>query len=296
MMRSMESHPPTHQFKAGISYILVAWLFFTVMTIMTRYTSATVPIATILLIQNIIGLLTLIPWVAKHGWGLLKTEHFGLILFRSLVSLIAIAFSYLAIQRTSLTNTMLFNNASPLWIPFVVLLWRKIPINHILWPGLIGGFIGIVLILQPSKELIHIGSVFALIAGVLQSVNMVSVRVLSYTERNHTVMFYYFLICSLACLPISLYEWAIPGSIECLELAFIGIFFALGQWCFVRAFNHAKASQLGPFNYSAVVFAVLIDWIFFGQIPDILSWIGIALVCAGGIWAIRFNQPVSKSN
>jgi drug/metabolite transporter (DMT)-like permease len=281
--------------KAGITYILIAWLFFTVMTIITRFASATVPIATILLFANLIGLASVIPWLSKHGWGLMRTERFGLILFRSLVSLSAIVFSFLAVQRTTLVDTMLFNNASPLWIPFVVLLWRKIPINHKLWPGLIGGFVGIILILQPGKGMIHLGSFFAIIAGFLQSFNMVSLRVLSYTERNHTVMFYYFLICSLACLPLSIYEWTMPGAKEWGEIALIGILFALGQWAFVRAFHHAKASQLGPFCYSAVVFAVLIDWGFFGQIPNLLSWIGIALVCAGGIWALRFNQPVAKT-
>ena len=285
-----------HHLKAGISYILIAWLFFTVMTIVTRFASATVPIATILLFSNLIGLASVIPWLSKHGWGLMRTERFGLILFRSFVSLFAIAFSFLAVQRTTLVNTMLFNNASPLWIPFVVLLWRKIPINHKLWPGLIGGFVGILLILQPGKEVIHLGSFFAIMAGILQSFNMVSLRVLSHTERNHTVMFYYFLICALACLPLSIYEWtAMPGAKEWGEVALIGILFTLGQWAFVRAFHHAKASHLGPFCYSAVVFAVLIDWGFFGQIPNLLSWIGIALVCAGGIWALRFNQPVAKT-
>src|SRR5579862_1335964 len=284
-----------HNYKAGITYILIAWLFFTVMTIITRYASETVPLVTILLMQNLIGLASVLPWLSKHGWGLLRTEHFGLILFRSLVSLSAIGLSYLAVQRTSLVNTMLFNNASPLWIPFVVLLWRKIPINHILWPGFIGGFVGIILILQPGKEVIQLGSLFAIAAGILQSFNMVSLRVLSYTERNHTVMFYYFLISSLACLPLSLYEWTLPGMGVWTEIACIGILFTVGQWCFVRAFHHAKASQLGPFCYSAVVFAVLIDWGLYGQIPSLLSWIGIALVCAGGIWAIRFNQPVPKA-
>jgi len=284
-----------HQLKAGISYILAAWLFFTLMTIVTRFVSVTVPIATILMFQNLIGLVTVLPWLSKHGWGLLRTDRFGLILFRSLVSLIAIAFSYLAVQRTSLLNTMLFNNASPLWIPFVVLVWRKIPINHALWPGLIGGFVGIIFILNPGKDLIQLGSFFALIAGFLQSFNMVSVRVLSYTERNHTVMFYYFLICSIACFPLSIYEWKMLNATEWGQIVLVGILFTLGQWAFVRAFHYAKASQLGPFCYSAVVFAVLIDWGLYGQIPSLWSWIGIALVCGGGIWAIMFNKPIEKT-
>ncbi len=284
-----------HNLKKGIIYILIAWLLFTLMTIATRYASVRISIPTVLLFQNAIGFISVLPWLGVHGWGLLHTERFGLILLRSLVSVVAIAFSFFAVQRTSLVDTMLLQNASPLWLPFVVLLWRKIPINHSLWPGLIGGFVGIVLILQPGKELIQLGSIFALIAGMLQSVNMVSLRLLSYTERNHTVMFYYFLISVLVSLPFSLYQWTTPNFKEWGEIALVGILFTLGQWAFMRAFHNAKASQLGPFCYSAVVFAVLIDWALYGQIPGLWTWIGIALVCAGGIWAIRFSTPVAKT-
>lgn len=288
-------HEQHHNVKAGIGHILVAWFFFTVMTIVTRYAGASgTPISVILLFTNLIGLISLSPWVYKHGWDLVRTDKSGLLLFRSLVSITAVAFSFLAVQNTSLVNTMLFQNASPLWIPFVVLLWRKIRINHKLWPGLIGGFIGIILILQPGKEVIQLGSFFAIIAGFLQSFNMVAIRVLSYTTRNHTVMFYYFLICSILCLPFAIFQWKPLSAAAWGETILVGVLFTLGQWAFVRAFHHAKASYLGPFCYSAVVFAILIDWGLYGQVPNIMSWLGIALVCTGGIWAIRYNQPVAK--
>lgn len=236
----------------------------------------------------------MLPWLGKHGWTLLRTDRPGLLLFRSLISLLAVYLGYLAVQRTSLVDTMLLNNTSPLWIPFVIWIWLKTPINHSLWPGLISGFIGIVLILQPGKEILQIGVLFALGAGVFQSMNMVSLRVLSYTERNHTVMFYYFLITSIVCLPLSIYEWVQPTWVVWIEILAVGLCFVLGQWAFVRAFHHAKASQLGPFCYSAVVYSILIEWILYNQAPGWVAWIGIALVCAGGIWAIRFSRPVTR--
>ena len=149
-MSDMDTTHRSH--KVGIVYILIAWLLFTFMTIIARFTSKTIPLASILFIQNLIGLITLIPWIQKHGWGLMRTRRFGLLLFRSMASISAIALSFLAVQRTSLVDTMLLNNSSPLWIPFVVLIWLKKPINHFLWPGLIAGFIGIVLILNPGKS------------------------------------------------------------------------------------------------------------------------------------------------
>lgn len=280
--------------KAGIVYILIAWLLFTVMTIVARFASKTASISTILLFQNLIGLVMILPWVKKHGWQLLCTKRFGLIFFRAIISLAAMWLSFLAIQRISLLNTMLFNNTSPIWIPFVVLVWLKIPIKHIIWPGLIGGFLGVILILQPGTNVLNAGTIFAIGAGLLQSINMISLRQLSYTERNHTVLFYYFLICSLLCLPMTIFEWTPLSPLVWTEIAAIGVVFFVGQWVFVRAFHHAKASELGPFSYAAVVYSVLIDWALYGQIPDLLAWIGIGLVCAGGIWTIKTSEPPPK--
>jgi len=282
----------SHQHAVGIGYMLIAWLLFTLMTIGTRFATKTVSIPTVLLFQNLIGLMTFLPWIKKHGWGLFQTKRFGLILFRSLISLISIWFSFTAVQKISLVNTMLFVNSSPLWIPFVVWIWLKIPMRHILWPGLIGGFLGIILILKPAAAVIQPGTLFALASGVLLSINMVSLRQLSHTEKEQTVLFYYFFICSLVCLPFTLLEWTAPTALVWGEIIAIGVCLALGQWAFVKAFHYAPASQLGPFCYAAVVYSVLIDWMLYGQTPDFLAWIGIGLVCAGGIWAIKCRAPL----
>ena len=273
-------------YKAGIAYILTAWWLFTLTTLIARFASQRISIATILLFQNAIGLLSVLPWLKKHGFDLLRTENFGLIAFRSLISLVAIALSFFAIKEISIVNTMLLTTTSPLWIPFIVRIWRKTPINHLIWPGLICGFLGIFLILRPGKEIYQLGALLALVAGILQGFNMISLRLLSYSVRNHTVMFYYFLICSIICIPLSLFTWIQPTTTEWIEIFAMGIFFTLGQWAFVRAFHHAKASQLGFFCYSAVVYSVILDWVLYAKVPDILSWIGILLVSLGGIWAM----------
>ena len=290
---SDESSRHLRHLLTGIGYFLTSWLFIAVMLLIVRAASKEVSTGTILFFQNIIGLATVLPWFGKHGWELVKTKRMGLISFRTMVSLVGILFSFLAVQRTSLVDTMLLNNTSPLWIPFVVLIWRKVPIQHMMWPGLLAGFIGVILVLQPGKDIIQIGALFAIGAGFLQSLNMVSLRLLSYTERNHTVLFYYFLICSLICAPFLFISWPARNLVLWGELVAIGICFAVAQWTFVRSFHFAKASQLGPFSYAAVVYSVFLDWGIYGQIPNLLGWIGIGLVCAGGIWAIRFARQAS---
>ena len=127
------------------------------------------------------------------------------------------------------------------------------------------------------------------------SIVMIAVRRLSYTDRHHSVLFYYFFIASVLCLPLSLYHWKSLNEIESIQVTAIGFLSAFGQWCFMRTFHHAKPSQLGPFCYMAVVNSGFIEWVIWGKVPDLLAWIGIALVCAGGIWSIRYSNPSEKT-
>jgi hypothetical protein len=85
--------------------------------------------------QNFISWLIIIPWIFLHGIHSLKTQRAGLIFVRSIGGLFAFAFLFMAVQRTSLVDAILLNNAAPLIVPFAVWIWLKIPINHKLWPG-----------------------------------------------------------------------------------------------------------------------------------------------------------------
>lgn len=246
----------------------------------------------ILMFQGFIGWILVLPWLYAHGWGTIRTERFGLLFFRSFVGgVIGFGLVFLAVQKISLVNAMLLNSAGPIFVPLVLRIWRKVPINHLLWPGVIGGFIGIALILQPTKSIINPGAFFALAAGIIMSFSIVTNRLLSYTERNHTVMFYYFGITAITCLPVSLYQWVWPSFWDWCGIIAIGILTMAMQWFNFRSYHFAKASVLGPFVYSSVVYSVIIDWAIYGAIPNLIAWIGIALVCAGGIWTILFNPP-----
>ncbi len=279
----------------GISYILFGMLLLSLLSLISRYTSKNVPISTILMFQGFIGLIFILPWLYAHGLESLKTKRFGLIFFRSFVGgIVGFTLVFLAVQKTTLVNTLLLANASPLYVPLVFWVWKKIPINHLLWPGVIGGFLGIAFILQPTREIVNIGALFALAAGVLGSINIVGNRLLSYTERNHTVIFYYFGITGLACLPVSLYQWVSPTLWDWGGILAIGILTAVMMWCNFRAFHFAKATVLGPFFYSSVIYSVILDWALYGEVPNFLAWIGIAFVCAGGIWTIFFSRPAAS--
>lgn len=291
MHSNVSQHPPFYHLKWGIVFILLAWLAFTIMATTSRIVTESVPVAIVIFFQNFISWLTIIPWIFLHGVGILKTKRFGLIAVRSIGGLFAFALLFLSVQRISLVDAILLNNAAPLIVPFAIWIWLKIPINHKLWPGILVGFLGIIFILKPGVGMFNSGAFYAIGAALCLSVVMIAVRLLSYTERHHTVLFYYFAIASALCLPFIFVFWQSMNVVQWAQIILIGLLSAFGQWCFMRAFHHGKPSQLSPFCYMAVVYSAFIEWILWGKIPDLFACLGILLVCMGGIWTIRLSKP-----
>jgi drug/metabolite transporter (DMT)-like permease len=294
MNRNMTAHAPHYHLKVGIGYILLTWLCFSLTSPLVRDVNKTVPMALILCTQGIVGLLSTLPWMFKHGRDSLKSENWGLILFRSICGLLNYLCLFLAMVHTTLVDTFLLANAAPLLLPFVCWIWLKKPIQHKLWPGLIGGFIGLILILKPGSEILNAGAFYALGNALITAIVMVTLRLLSYTTRSHTVLFYYFLITILMTLPLALYLGHIPNGIEWLELLGIALLSTLAQLFMIRSFHHASPTALGPFNYSAVVYAGALDWLLYGSKPDLFSLLGILLVICGGIWSIKQTQNTER--
>jgi drug/metabolite transporter (DMT)-like permease len=292
MISPPEPHPK--HLKKGIFFILLAFLCFTSMFAMSRFTAKLVSTPMILFFQSILCLPFMIPWVVKHGMESFKTRHFGLIFVRTCCGFISYGLTFLAVQKISLVNTMLLSNSAPLLVPFVIWIWMKVKINHRLWPGIFLGFIGIILILRPNREIFDLGAFYALGAAGAIAINILSLRLLAHAEKGHTVLLYYFGISTLLSLPLCILYWQ-PLSWEAAwQLVCIGILGAIGQFAYLKAFHYGKASQLSPFIYAAVIYAAFFDWALFGKIPDLLAVLGIVLVCGGGILTMVFSRPIKK--
>src|SRR5438105_1685322 len=126
-MQEAKSH--SHNVKLAILFILMGWLSLTFSIAFSRIATQTVPVLTVLFFQNVIALISISPWMLVHGAKSLKANRYGLVFFRALVGTTGFALLFLAVKYTSLVDAMVLNNTGPLFLPFVLLIWLKIPIN-----------------------------------------------------------------------------------------------------------------------------------------------------------------------
>ena len=287
---------PSEESIIGSLLICVAFLC---VALMSAFGKAATGVATpvVVLFQSGISLVLLLPWTLRRGISELRTTRLPLHVVRALSGLLSQALFFLAVKNMALVDAVLLVNAAPLFIPFVALVWMKTPVTPIVATGLVIGFVGVLLILRPSPALLmNPAALVAITAALCSAIALVSVNRLSSTDKPDAILFYYFLISTIAAAPFAVYSWQLPAGIDWGYLAGIGVFMALAQLLIILAYQRGTPERLAPFNYSVVVFSGLIGWLVWGNVPGALALIGIVLVCAGGILSIVFGGPSGKGH
>lgn len=256
-----------------------------------------VPIGTIILFQNAVGFLLIGPWVLGHGVRKLKTSRIWLHILRAGSGMLSQALMFMALEKMPLMNAVLLGNSAPLFMPIVARLGLKEKISGSVWASLFVGFIGVILILDPSPDLLsNPSAVLAVSAAVFSAIALVTVNCLSKTETSDQILFFYFLFSSLLALPFAFATWRMLFEREWAYLIAIGFLMAAVQVFIILAYHYANAERIAPFNYSVVVFSGLIGWLVWKEMPGLLSGAGVLLVCAGGIITTRFGGPSSRGH
>ena len=276
-----------HKLSLGIVLITLAFFCSAVMSSFSKAATGVPPLLTLFL-QYAISFLVFVPSAATTGRSILKTDHFWLHLFRSLAGSICQLLFFVAVQSIPLLDSVLLSNAAPLFIPLVVYVWLRKPVQPVVWLSLLVGLVGIVLIIKPGPQMFRSpASLIALTAGLFSALALVATNKLAATEPPVRILIYNFGLSTVLLIPFAAAVWRSLSSRQWLLLLGVGLFYALTQYLIILAYRYASATELSPFNYSVVVFSGLLGWWFFGNVPDATALIGTLLICAGGILSIE---------
>jgi drug/metabolite transporter (DMT)-like permease len=279
----------THDLPRAAAFMVTSALLFAGMGLMVKVAADSLPNTTIVFARNVFGLLALVPWLLRMGPRGLRTAAWREHAVRGLAGLAAMYCFFYAIAHLRLAEAVLLNYSLPLFTPVIAGVWlhEKVPAG--LWRALGLGFVGLVIILRPGLGLFRPAALVGLAAAVLCAVAQVGVRRLTRTEPIIRIVFYFALISTVvSALPL-MTLWTTPARGLWPILVALGVLATLGQIFLTRAYAHAPAAQVGPFIYTTVVFAGLLDWLVFGRraLPDAAFVLGALLVCAAGILALR---------
>lgn len=256
-----------------------------------QYTSTGV----ILLSQNIIGLLFVVPLAIRGGWALVRTKRFALHVLRAAAGTACWYSLFFAIAEIPLANATLLTYSAPLWMPLIAWIVTRQRVANATLIGAGLGFTGIALVLQPQGHAVTTGELFALSGALFLAVAMMSVRWLGTTEPTLRILLYYFVLSTVLSMPFAVADWQPFPAQAWVWLIALGFAQAFSQILLVVAYRYASAEKVGPFIYTVIIFTALIDWIFWHYSPTAATYLGMTLVIGGGLVAVRARSAPTSS-
>lgn len=276
--------------KKAVIFIVISAISFSLMALFAKIVTSHTKINIIILfrfgISFLYALLILGLRKIKKQDLSLKTNHLLLHFFRALLGLIALSLLFISLKFIPLLDGNLLIMTSALFIPIIgaIFLHSKTDKKH--WIAIIIGFIGVAFILKPGHDLFNPMALLALLAGLIVAIIMIILRRLSKYDKHYVIMFYYFLFISIASGLISIFNWQKPDFYTIILLLGVGVFGTIYQIFLIKAAAHAPAKITSSLLYSSLIFSIIFDWLFWHDIPDLLAWIGIILVCFSSILTI----------
>jgi drug/metabolite transporter (DMT)-like permease len=255
-----------------------------------KWSAGSIPVAQIAFIRFAVTLAIVLVIILRspNGFGVLRTRRPIEHLVRGFCSAIELLAFYLAISKIPLPTAMSIVSAAPIFgtLLGVIVLRERLKLDG--WVAVMAGFIGVLLVVQPEEGVGSIeGTIAVLTSVVLWSTAQLLARRLSTTESNDTILFYYALVGTLLTAAALPFVWVHPTWLEWAALAAVGVLGCLGQYLLVLAFRFAPLSLIAPFEYSALIWASLYGWIFWGDVLGVLALTGVAIIVAACLYISR---------
>ena len=261
----------------GALLLLLAEACFAGIGAIVKYTSGTASEVQVVFFRNFFALLLMLPFLAKHGFSLLKTKRWYLHLSRALTGIISMYCFFYVLARLPLAQGMLVLLLSPFIVPIIARFWLKERPSRLTLFGILLGFLGVMLALPANYGAAEAILLVGLLSAVLVAVTKTTIRYMSDTEPAVRIVFYFSLLTAiLSALPLPFYWQPLNNSVW-LAFAGMGVLAAIGQLAMTRAYAIAPASDIGMWTYSSVIFAGLFGYLFW-QEPVTLAWFGGVLV------------------
>lgn len=282
-------HKPDTRNIAAIGVMLAAYAILAVLNVLVKHLSSHYPVVEIAFFRSLFGALpviVLMPW--QGGVNALKTQHSLGHLGRGISGGFAMLFLFWSFHLLPLADAVAIGFATgPIFVALfaVVLLGERVgPIRGM---AILVGFIGSGIMAMPGgHDLNPFGVGVALSAAVCFGLAMTGVRALGRTERPVTTVFYFAVISTLMTGALLPWGWATPTLTDLTLLLFTGVLGGAAQVLLTRAYQMAPASVVGPFAYSALLWATLFGWLLWQEWPAAQVIAGAVVVIGAGVFIL----------
>ncbi|UXT43449.1 DMT family transporter [Agrobacterium tumefaciens] len=294
--------------KTGILLKLTAMLAFTVMSACVKGLDGAIPVGEVVFCRGFFALIPLCLWFIASSERITvpAAKNIGSLLAGSSAGLGGMFFGFLALAYLPLVNVTVLSYTTPLFTIMLaaLLLGEKVRIYR--WSAVLTGFIGVFITLSPKlifdaasgpaqiDSVAMIGTALALTGALCAAFSSIAVRHLNSIEKPSRIVLTYTLTGVVAGLATLGFGWKMPDFHQFLLLAGGGLAGGIGQIAMTLSLRHAQASLLAPFDYTTMIWAIALGYLFMAEVPTGATIIGALTVIAAGLFAMWRENRLAK--
>jgi drug/metabolite transporter (DMT)-like permease len=282
----------------AIAIKLLSVLMLSAMSALIRAAGSTFPLGEIVFFRSAFALLPIfVIYAARNELpGAVRTQrpfgHLG----RGLLGIASMFLNFAALARLPLMDATAISFAAPLITVMLAAVILHERVHAYRWWAVALGFVGVIVMLWPYLDIWSmfyvgspartIGALCAMVACFTNAGTVIQTRRLTDSESTAAIVFYFSLTCGLAGLVTLPFGWVMPTHLEFLGLVLIGVLGGLSHLLLTESYRYAPASVVAPFDYTAMIWAFLLGYVVFGELPSAFVFVGAAIVVVCGLFVI----------
>jgi drug/metabolite transporter (DMT)-like permease len=214
---------------------------------------------------------------------------------RGMIGLIGMFCNFASLARLPLAEATAISFAGPLITVALAAIMLKERVRIYRWSAVCVGFLGVLVMLAPhfdvgrlagSTSAQTLGAMLALTGAACNAGAVIQTRRLTDTETTSSIVFYFSLICAVGGLLTLPFGWAMPTTWQFGALIAVGVIGGLAHLILTESYRYAPASVVAPFDYTTILFAFLLGYFMFGEVPTAIVVVGAAIVVVAGLFVL----------
>ena len=311
----MEATKVNSNFK-GIGFLLLAMLIGSLQAVAVKWIGGNYSVLEIVTFRSLVALpITLLFFRLEGGKGLPTTSQPKLQAVRGIFLFLSYTTFMMGLAALPLADVEAIRFSGPMMITIlsVFMLSEKVELRR--WLALIVGFAGILLIVKPGSTNFNEGSLFVLISVLFYALTVILTRKMNATDSSATMAYFsswVYLIAAFIFSPLAaavgeipnahpsvaflFHAWTMPTPLDLFIMSGLGLVWALWAYFMTRAYSTAQASVIAPFEYASLPISIMWGFLFWREVPTLLTLAGAALTLASGMYLLVQDQKQKKVN
>lgn len=282
------------QRQKGALYMILSALCFASMQVVVRLSREIPTMEQIFMRNSFVLIVSAIIILRKKGSLFGPAKYQPYLFGRSFFGFLGLITLFYASSHAAQGDVTILNKTSPIWVTILAVIFMKEKLPKIQIPALALSMVGAFIVFRPSFESNPFPLVVAFLSAVTSGVAYTFLSFFKGKVDGLTVMMHFSTFSAIASIPFMLKDFVVPSFKQAVLLLLIGVFGSLGRAFITYAYRFAPASEISIYNYSGIIFSMILGFFILGEPVKFTSVIGGALVAAASVMVYVYNNRSNK--